>query len=222
VKLNLESFWGYTAAQIWAMVAEHNILNVFRKNFHEVWPRTLYRSSQPTTYQLEEYIQKYGIKTVINLRRFKGLTVLGELEKRVCEQKGVKMVSIKAYSRQMPRPKALREFKEVFENIEYPALIHCKSGADRAGLGSALYLHFMRQIDPEKSNQLSFWPYGHIKGGRTGLIDHFFELYAKAKQKDPNLDIIKFGESLNYKQIEQGFKPKAFWNALVEYILRRE
>lgn len=222
VKLNLDTIWGYAAAQAWAMVAEHNAINLFRSNFHEVDPGRFYRSAQPTTYQLRKYINAHGIKTVINLRRFKGRTTLGALEERVCNQMGVKMISIKAYSRQMPRTQILKEFKEVFQNIEYPALIHCKSGADRAGLGSALYLHFEKGVPLEKTGQLSFLPYGHIKGGRTGLIDHFVELYAKEIKNGFNGDVISFSETLDYKKIENDFKPTAFWNGIVEYVLRRE
>jgi protein tyrosine/serine phosphatase len=222
LKLNLDTFWGYGASQAWAMIAEHNAINIFRSNFHEVDPGRLYRSAQPTTFQLRRYIKKYGIKTVINLRRFKGRTTLGALEKRVCDQMGVKMISIKAYSRQMPRPQTLRHFKEVFESIEYPALIHCKSGADRAGIGSALYLHWMKGVDLDKTGQLAFYPFGHIKGGRTGLIDYFIEIYSKQIQKSPSLDLISFSEALDYASIEASFKPKAFSNTVVEYILRRE
>ena len=222
MKLNLDTFWGYGASQAWAMIAEHNAINIFRSNFHEVDPGRLYRSAQPTTYQLRRYIKEYGIKTVINLRRFKGRTTLGALEQKVCEEMGAKMVSIKAYSRQMPRPQTLRHFKEVFENIQYPALIHCKSGADRAGIGSALYLHWTKGVDLDKTGQLEFYPYGHIKGGRTGLIDHFVKLYSEELSKSPSLDLLSFSDSLDYKEIEANFKPTAFWNTVVEYILRRE
>lgn len=221
MKLDLDTFWGYAIAQAWAMVAEHNAINIFRSNFHEIDPKRFYRSAQPTTYQLRRYIRQYGIKTVINLRRFKGRTTLGDLEKRVCDQMGVKMISIKAYSRQMPRPEILKEFKEVYETIQYPALIHCKSGADRAGLGSALYMHYMRDTPLDETKQLEFWPYGHIKGGRTGLIDYFIELYANQLKKSP-MGLIEFSETLDYCAIESGFKPEAFWNTVVEYILRRE
>lgn len=222
MKFNLDTSWGYFFAQAWAMIAEHNAINIFRPNFHETQKGLFYRSAQPTTYQLRRYIQQYGIKTVINLRRFKGRTVLGKLEKQVCDEMGVQMISIKAYSRQMPRPQILKEFKQIYENIQYPVLIHCKSGADRAGLGSALYLHFQKNIPLNETGQLSFWPYGHIKEGRTGLIDHFIELYANAKQMESNLDVIAFSENLDYKSIEENFKPAPFWNTIVEHILRRE
>ena len=39
--------------------------------------------------------------------------------------------------------------RELFERVEYPILMHCKSGADRVGLMSALYLpREARRADP--------------------------------------------------------------------------
>jgi protein tyrosine phosphatase (PTP) superfamily phosphohydrolase (DUF442 family) len=217
---NLDSFFGYAKAQLWAMVAEHNVINIFRTNFHAVDDK-LYRSAQPTTYQLKRYIKQYGIKTVINLRRFKGRSTLGHLEKRVCDEMGVKMVSIKAYSRKIPEPHTLEAFKEVFDTIEYPALMHCKSGADRAGLGSALYLHWKRGVPLEQTGQLAFFPYGHIAQGKTGLIDYFIALYA-TRDKEASADVIEFVRSLDIKAAEQQFKPQPLMHFLVEKILRRE
>ena len=47
--------------------------------------------------------------------------------------------------------------KRLFDEIEYPAMMHCKSGADRAGVMSVLYMHF-RQKKPisEALRQLDF------------------------------------------------------------------
>ena len=36
----------------------------------------------------------------------------------------------------------LTRARELFRTIEYPVLIHCKSGADRAGMMAVLYRHF--------------------------------------------------------------------------------
>ncbi len=36
----------------------------------------------------------------------------------------------------------MRDARALFDRIEYPALFHCKSGADRVGLMAALYLFF--------------------------------------------------------------------------------
>ena len=64
-----------------------------------------------------------------------------------------------------------------FETIERPLVMHCKSGADRAGLASALYLlHIEGATIAEAKKQLSF-RYLHIRGSKTGILDHLLECY---------------------------------------------
>ena len=202
------------------MVVEHNITNVFRRNFHRI-DEDAFRSSQPTTYQLKKMIKKYGIKTVLNLRGYERNSPLRALEERVCEESGAKLIYIEAYSRKVPEVKTLEKFREVYGEIEYPVLIHCKSGADRAGLGSMLYLHYKKGVALEQTNQLKLWPYGHIKHARTGLIDLFVELYSK-KDKNAPTDPAEFAKTLDREKLEREFKAIQFFENIVDKVLRRE
>ena len=52
-------------------------------------------------------------------------------------------------------------------------MMHCKSGADRAGLMAALYLLIAKQPAREAVKQLT-WKYGHVKQAKTGVLDAFF------------------------------------------------
>lgn len=218
--INIDTFWGYIYAQFYAMVVEHNITNVFRRNFHRI-DEDAFRSSQPTTYQLKKIIKKYGIKTVLNLRGYERNSPLRALEERVCEESGAKLIYVEAYSRKVPEVKTLERFREVYGEIEYPVLIHCKSGADRAGLGSMLYLHYKKGVALEQTNQLKLWPYGHIKHARTGLIDLFVELYSK-KDKNAPTDPAEFAKTLDREKLEREFKAIPFFENIVDKVLRRE
>jgi len=218
--ININSFWGYIYAQAYAMIVEHNFTNAIRRNFHRI-DEHAFRSSQPTTYQLRSAIKKHGIKTVLNLRGYERNSPLRALEEKVCEEAGVKLVYINAYSRKIPDDKMLEEFKEVFKTIEYPVLIHCKAGADRAGIGSMLYLHYKQGVPLDKTGQLKFWPYGHIKHARTGLIDLFVELYTARDANAPH-DIAEFAKTLDREKLEKEFKPVPFFENIVDKILRRE
>ncbi len=218
--ININSFWGYLYAQIYAMIVEHNFTNVFRRNFHRI-DEYAFRSSQPTTYQLRRIIKKHGIKTVLNLRGYEKNSPLRALEEKVCKDMGVKLVYINTYSRKIPDEKMLREFKEIYATIEYPVLIHCKAGADRAGIGSMLYLYYQKGVPLEHTNQLKFWPYGHIKHARTGLIDLFVELYANRAPDAPD-DLADFAASLDREKLEREYKPIPFFEKLVDKVLRRE
>ncbi len=218
--INIDTFFGRLFAQAYAMIVEHNFTNVIRQNFHRI-DESAFRSSQPTTYQLRRIIKKHGIKTVLNLRGYERNSPLQALEEKVCADAGIKLVYIEAYSRKIPEVKTLEKFKEVFANIEYPVLIHCKSGADRAGLGSTRYLHYKKGVPLEHANQLKFWPYGHIKHARTGLIDTFVELYATRSADAPH-DPVEFAKTLDHEKLEREFKAIPFFENIVDKVLRRE
>ncbi len=80
-------------------------------------------------------------------------------------------------SRDAPDKATILAAKAFFEGIEYPAVMHCKSGADRAGLAAALYLilHEGRPV-AEAARQLSA-RYGHFRFAKTGILDAFFDRY---------------------------------------------
>ena len=70
-------------------------------------------------------------------------------------------------------------------------LLHCKSGADRAGLAAGLCLMFEGRSAAEALTQLS-WRFGHIRQARTGILDAFFLRFAReAEGRKPFLDWVR-------------------------------
>ena len=118
------------------IIIDHGFLRLLYHNFHQV-DDNLYRSNMPTPQRIKKY-SKLGIKTIINLRGGKkdGGRIL---EEEACKKNKIKLVSLVARSRSAPEKQMIYDAKSVFEKIEYPALVHCKSGADRAGIVCALY-----------------------------------------------------------------------------------
>jgi protein tyrosine/serine phosphatase len=57
--------------------------------------------------------------------------------------------------------------------------MHCKSGADRAGVMSVLYQHFRKGEPIEVAVEQLSRKYLHIREGKTGVLDFFFETYLK-------------------------------------------
>ena len=116
----------------------------------------------------------------------------------------------------------LREAAKLFETLKYPALFHCKSGADRAGLMSALYLliHLKRPVE-EAQKELN-WKFGHFKSAKTGILDYFLETYAEA-HKQSGIEFMQWVD-LEYDPIEltEKFKTKSGASFVVDRILRRE
>src|SRR5271157_4364489 len=63
-------------------------------NFHPVQPGLLYRSGQLKPKRLRKYIQKFGIKTVINLRGINRNTKWWEAEKATLKELNVNYYNI--------------------------------------------------------------------------------------------------------------------------------
>lgn len=163
-RANSELMWG-----------DHHFLRLRFQNLHQISDE-MWRSNQPSPKQIAEHAAERGIKTILNLR---GVSTKGYylLEKEACEANGVELVEFQVYSRDTPKIETVLAAKALFDSISYPALMHCKSGADRAGLASVLYMHFRQGLPiAEAVGQLSK-KYLHLREGKTGLLDHFFEEY---------------------------------------------
>ena len=111
-------------------------------NLHRV-DRNLYRSAQPTPEGMKA-LEKYGIRTVVNLRMF------GDDEEEVVGT-GLRRVDIPMLA-WMPRAKSARRFIEtVSEESEGPFLVHCYHGSDRTGSMVALYRASVRGWETDQA-----------------------------------------------------------------------
>jgi len=157
-----EMFWG-----------DHGFLRASFSNLHRLSDE-MWRANQPSPRQIEAHQKIRGICTILNLR---GVSTQGYylLEKEACDRLGIALVDYQVFSRDTPTREAVLGTRALFANMAYPALMHCKSGADRAGLMSVLYLIARKGVRvSEAIEQLSF-KYLHVKQGKTGMLDAFFE-----------------------------------------------
>lgn len=154
---------------------DHGFLRARFRNLHQISPE-MYRANQPSPEHIARYAQELGLKTIINLR---GKSPKGYylLEREACAAHGIELVDFQVFSRDTPTKDAIFGARGLFSTIAYPALMHCKSGADRAGLASVLYMHFRQGLPiREAKEQLSF-KYLHIRAGKTGILDFVFDRY---------------------------------------------
>ena len=179
VAADISSKPGRLRAERELILGDHGFLRESFQNLHQISDE-MWRANQPNPRQVAEHVRLRGIKTIINLR---GPSTRGYylLEKEACEANGVELIDFQVYSRDTPTVERVLEAKALFETLTYPALMHCKSGADRAGLMSVLYMIF-RQGEPVSVaiRQLSK-KYLHMREGKTGLLDAFFEAYLQAE-----------------------------------------
>jgi hypothetical protein len=61
-----------------------------------------------------------------------------------------------------PTRRELLTLLDLFGRCKYPLLIHCKSGADRTGLASGLYLMSRRGVEPARAESAFSLSHAHI------------------------------------------------------------
>lgn len=219
---------GHRAAWRSLWLEDHGFLRKIHRNEHWISDEMV-RSAQPSPQDIRNWAER-GLKTIINLRGLRNnerQPGYWHLEREACREAGIEMIDLRAYSREAPKPEFILEIDDLFRRIQYPALMHCKSGADRAGLGAFLY-KFLKQEAPldEAREQLSL-RFGHIKGGKTGVLDHFIDSYEQVARQDgvtPGrahfLDWVK--TDYDRDAIKASFEPQALGSFLTETLLRRE
>ena len=201
------------------LFVDHGIFRLFYVNEHALSGEA-FRSAQPAPHNIRALAER-GVRTIVNLR---GERVCGSywLEQAACERYGIKLVNYQVRSRAAPSLEELRGARHLFETIEYPMLMHCKSGSDRAGLMSVLYCHLRQGVPMEQAiKQLSF-KYGHIRQADTGVLDAFFERYL-SDTKDRPMPFFDWVETIyNPDELKRTFQANGFANRIVNSVLRRE
>lgn len=140
------------AVAIVPSVALYRAQYVHAKRFREVDPGKLYRSGQMTAAGFRETIERYNIKTVVNLQHEQPDPLLPENwlgkgtvhESELCQQLGVRYVLLKPDI--LPpdntvdkEPPVVEEWLGLLKDENYPILLHCKAGLHRTGRLTAIY-----------------------------------------------------------------------------------
>jgi protein tyrosine/serine phosphatase len=156
-------FWGVGGVALGCAVLAALIgLQFYTGNNHAAIAGELYRSGQPTARDIQEYAQKYGIKSIINLRGENKDSAWYNEEVEAAKALGIEHINFRMKAaRELTNEQAL-ELIEVMRNAPKPLLIHCRAGADRSGLAAALYLAAVaKKSEDEAEDQLSL-RYGHL------------------------------------------------------------
>lgn len=131
-------------------------------NFYEVVPGELYRSNQPTAGQITNYVKRYGIKSIINLRGADDGAAWYRDEVAAAARLGVKHVDFKMSSSEEMTLDQSMSLVSLLRDAPKPLLIHCRSGADRTGLASVIYLQQIAKADEETAEKQLSIRFGHI------------------------------------------------------------
>jgi protein tyrosine/serine phosphatase len=145
-------------------------------NFHPVVAGELYRAAQLDASQIAGVQKEYGIRTIINLR---GASQADWYKKEVAESQalGVNHIDFRLSATKELTQTQVEELVALMRDAPKPILVHCRGGADRSGLASALYVAAISKGSEEAAEaQLSPY-YGHfpIPFTRFWAMDETFE-----------------------------------------------
>ena len=161
---------------------DHEMFRRLWSNFAQIGPGA-YRSNNPTVKRFEK-IRALGIKTIINLRG-PSTSPYYLIEKEQADAAGITMIDLSLKATVAPPRDVLLELIDVLHSVEKPFLMHCKSGADRAGLGSAIYKLVVLDEPIEEAKKMLSWRFIHFRKFKTGVLDLILETYEIRNQVRP-------------------------------------
>ena len=202
-----------------SLLVDHAVFRAVWTNLAEVLPGRLYRSNHPTPGHLAAAARRLGLRTLINLR---GRRACGSdaLSREAAARLGLRHIDMAFESRGAPHRDRILRFAGILRDLETPALMHCKSGADRAGLASALAILLEGGSTAAALEQLS-WRFGHWRRSRTGILDAFVVRYATdAEGRLPFLDWVR--DEYDEAALRRDFVAGGLSSFVTDRVLRRE
>jgi protein tyrosine phosphatase (PTP) superfamily phosphohydrolase (DUF442 family) len=195
------------------------VLRTVWRNFAVVVPGQWYRASHPLPWRIGGWVRRIGLRTIVNLR---GPRECGSdaLSRATAARLGVNHVYMPFESRGAPHRDRILRFHEIWRTVETPVLMHCKSGADRAGLASGLVLMFGGGTAADALGQLSL-RFGHVRRAPPGILDAFFLRYpAEAEGRLPFLDWVR--DEYDEEALRRDFRAHGLASFINDQLLQRE
>jgi protein tyrosine phosphatase (PTP) superfamily phosphohydrolase (DUF442 family) len=150
---------------------------LFEGNLAVVDAGRVIRSAQPTS-QLPRLVMQYNLRSILNLRGGNPADSWYEAEVRTTQANALAYYDLPLSATRRPTRRELLFLIDIFERCPYPLLIHCKSGADRTGLASALYLMTCKGQPPEQAEGAFALEFGHIPVAGTQHLHEPLHEYA--------------------------------------------
>jgi protein tyrosine/serine phosphatase len=218
-KGDLSSAKGRVVAWIDSLFIDHAVFRLVWSNFATVIPGEVYRCNHPTPARLRQMTQRLGLRTLINLR---GRTESGSdaLSREEARALGLTFHDMAFESRGAPQRERIMRLYAIYTAMQTPVVMHCKSGADRAGLAGGLVVMFAGGTAADAMQQLS-WRFGHIRQARTGILDAFFLHYQReAEGRKSFLDWVR--EDYDEQALRQDFHANGLASFINDWVLAHE
>lgn len=202
-------------------LVDHGFIRDVYWNLHRV-SDNVWRAAQPAPQHLRR-ARDMGVATILNLRGRRDTCGAYQLEREACARLGLTLIDFPIRSRSPLDRETLLAAAGLFDTLHYPMLLHCKSGADRAGFMSTLYLFLHEGVPLREAMRVHLsLAYGHVKQAKTGVIDHFFETFLAQTDGRKESFVPWVETAYDREALDKSFKEGWFAGLLVNRILRRE
>lgn len=161
---------------------DHALLRHLWTNLDQIAPGA-YRSNQPGPARVARYA-RMGIKTIVTLRG-RALRAHYLFEQEACARHGIDLIDVSLHAKKPCDRDEMLRLIDMFPSLPRPFLMHCKSGADRAGLASVLYLMTQEGQALAQARSHLGPRYLHLKGSKAGVLDHMLDLYEAHNIRTP-------------------------------------
>jgi len=154
-------------------------------NFYKL-DNNVYRSAQLFNFNMPYYIEKYNIKTILNLRGAKPKKDWYQTELSISKKYNILHIDHKISSGGYLDFNQTSQIVHLLKTLPKPLLIHCEGGADRTSLASALYDYAILHKSKKEAQKELSWYYGHLPSIRSKVIamDKSFDNYVKHTKQD--------------------------------------
>lgn len=153
-------------------------------NVHVLVPEVAIRSAEPSADRLQAMKQRFGLRSVVNLRGKNDGKPWYDEEVHASQALGLQHFDVALSAQHELSPAQIDAVLAMIERAPKPVLIHCNAGSDRTGLISAAWLYAHGSSKEEAEAQLAL-RYGHFPwlGSKTSAMDRSLKAFEAADRR---------------------------------------
>src|SRR5262249_49957692 len=106
----------------------------------------------------------------------------------------------------------------VLDQIDYPMAMHCKSGADRTGVMSVIYLHLKEGVPMTIARRQLSLRFGYFRWTTAGILDLLCEHYVQDNRRAPITFPDWVRQRYDPSKLTEAFGSKSWLDRLIAYV----